>query len=366
MKIYKNFKICFLILTLIISSLYSISIENDHIRLNVGRDDGVFNLGTVDDEPLVDGYPDAFAGNNFKILYDGYIVLTNELGHTETAPLRDTTLMMEEGIITTEWVFDDLIFWQKLRFIEEDSLETFLNVEVFIYNEGADSHTVGMQYFMDLNIGGNDNPVMAVPWETIENETRYEDDDIPGYILAYQDIEHHDSTGLFGMGLLYGSDMIMPDEVLFSNADNLGNISMDHPIASNPIEDSGMLLHWNDVMLHPTGILIIEFNWGLPFSGFSDVDEGFEIVLPQNIAINSYPNPFNSKANITISGKLDGEYADLSLYNIYGRKVETIFAGNSNGRTSFIFEPKGLSSGTYLILLESDKGKTHKKIEYIK
>ncbi len=215
----------FVFLFLITVSVFGISsLENEFIKVNVHRDTGIFNLATADDEPLLDGYPDDFDKAFFIVNYDG-VLLTNFPDEPETAPLLDTTMLWEESYITTEWAYDDLFIWQKLRFLEDDSLRRFLNIELMVYNEG-DSHSVGVQYMMDLMVGDNDNPGLAVPWQQIEDETIFTDP-MPGYFAAYQDIVHHDSTMLFAMGIPFGREHVMPDVLALANSSILDNITFD-------------------------------------------------------------------------------------------------------------------------------------------
>ncbi len=65
-----------------------------------------------------------------------------------------------------------------------------------------------------------------------------------------------------------------------------------------------------------------------------------------------YPNPFNNEAriNFLIQQKMN---VDISIYNILGRKVETLWHGNTEPGQHFLrLDANNLSSGTYFIHLE--------------
>ena len=81
---------------------------------------------------------------------------------------------------------------------------------------------------------------------------------------------------------------------------------------------------------------------------------------------NPYPNPYNPVTNFDIYIKKNS-FVDLSLYNVVGKKIKTIYKGFLfSGKYSYQIEDYNLSSGEYLIRLQSNKRTTTKKISLIK
>lgn len=80
--------------------------------------------------------------------------------------------------------------------------------------------------------------------------------------------------------------------------------------------------------------------------------------------LNVYPNPTAGRVHIDYA-VTSGETIDLSIYNILGQKVFTIFSGQmNNGVQNALFDLKGfgLSRGQYIVKLEHAGGFETKKI----
>ena len=87
--------------------------------------------------------------------------------------------------------------------------------------------------------------------------------------------------------------------------------------------------------------------------------------------IKIFPNPFNSQTNILLSIKKAGK-AEISIYNISGEKVKTLFLGLLN-RNEYNFRWNGtnisnnkISSGVYLCVLKTRNGVSIKKLLFLK
>jgi len=88
--------------------------------------------------------------------------------------------------------------------------------------------------------------------------------------------------------------------------------------------------------------------------------------IPGEFKLNIYPNPFNSVAEISLSIPED-KYISLDLYDILGRKVQTLLSGSKRmGKYEFVFKDQGLSTGVYFCLLKSGNSRIVKKITLLK
>lgn len=80
----------------------------------------------------------------------------------------------------------------------------------------------------------------------------------------------------------------------------------------------------------------------LPSSANDEYNVVQEYYLNQN-----YPNPFNPSTKINFGLKNAGE-VEISLYNVLGSKIATVFSGYKNaGSHSILFNGSNLSSGVY-------------------
>ena len=87
----------------------------------------------------------------------------------------------------------------------------------------------------------------------------------------------------------------------------------------------------------------------------SDLIQDFSI-------LEAYPNPFNPILTIEFS-TLNSEFIEVTIYDIMGHKVETLFSGivESNKLQTLSWDASNYSSGDYLIHLKSsNQFKTHK------
>ena len=81
---------------------------------------------------------------------------------------------------------------------------------------------------------------------------------------------------------------------------------------------------------------------------------------------NPYPNPYNPVTNFDINIE-KYSYIDLSIYNILGERIITLYKGFLNpGKHPFQIKDYNLSSGEYLIRLQTNNHTITKKISLIK
>lgn len=88
---------------------------------------------------------------------------------------------------------------------------------------------------------------------------------------------------------------------------------------------------------------------------------------PNNFELyQNYPNPFNPTTTIQFNLTNAG-FATLSIFNLLGSKIETIFAGNKNsGSHSITYTNKSLASGTYIYELKVNGYALRKKMILLK
>ena len=89
---------------------------------------------------------------------------------------------------------------------------------------------------------------------------------------------------------------------------------------------------------------------------------------PESFEITSvYPNPFNPSVSIHYSlGSL--EYVNISIYDTIGRHMTTVFDGfKENGFHELIWTPEvSVSSGNYIVIIETPNNLLTRKVTYVK
>lgn len=113
---------------------------------------------------------------------------------------------------------------------------------------------------------------------------------------------------------------------------------------------------------------------GLYFSRYRDqtdiVDE--EPIIPQLAFLQAYPNPFNSRVMISLNMVKGGD-ADISIFDVNGRLVKTLFKGGNlqKGTHNFSWDAtdasgKEVSSGSYFAVATTPQGKIIRTLTLIR
>ena len=99
------------------------------------------------------------------------------------------------------------------------------------------------------------------------------------------------------------------------------------------------------------------------------IDEllGINNLIPTEFRLgNAYPNPFNPVTNFLLELP-EGTSVKIYIYDILGRKIDTIFSGYlSRGKYSLQWNASSVSSGIYFINLQSEKNSSTQKITLVK
>ncbi len=188
-------------------------------------------------------------------------------------------------------------------------------------------------------------------------------------MCAYEDIENHDLTKLLGMGVPYGRDMIMPDRIFLGNSSVLGSTTWNFSPSGTPVTDMAMALRWEPVVVHPTSMLVVEFNYGLPYPGFDRIKEQSPEIIPITLEITSSPNPFNGQLSITVNNPFPSEKnSSVFITDIRGKEISSLFSGFLKpGSTRFHWIPdEGTPSGLYLVNVRMNRLTNSDKVLYIR
>ncbi|MDP8228571.1 MAG: T9SS type A sorting domain-containing protein, partial [Candidatus Electryoneaceae bacterium] len=114
---------------------------------------------------------------------------------------------------------------------------------------------------------------------------------------------------------------------------------------------------------------VVTYGSGLTYGtdDFTVLDVSVESAVPGEFYLSSaYPNPFNAITKLTY-GMPEAGYLTVSVYDISGRLVATLFDGAQiAGHHMAIWNGHGMSSGIYLIRMESSSFNSVRKVMLVK
>ena len=100
-----------------------------------------------------------------------------------------------------------------------------------------------------------------------------------------------------------------------------------------------------------------------------NIEEGNKTILPDQVELESYPNPFNPQTQIKFYLPKAGQ-TSLSLFDINGKSIRTLAEGYFvPGTHLFQWYPEQsqhISSGVYLVMLQTENSILSRKILYLK
>jgi hypothetical protein len=169
----------------------------------------------------------------------------------------------------------------------------------------------------------------------------------PEMRLTYDQSSTDSRSWIMGdhVGMLWEKSWMQPDIYYAESSDmgqtwtpeeNLTNSTGASDLEDLIIWDNNLYLFWTDARDDPPWGDDIYFRKASVSTGIDE--HSGAAVLPQEVGISAYPNPFNS--SITISTNQD---APIAIYDITGRRITTLHA--ENGKV--VWDASGYSSGVY-------------------
>lgn len=113
-----------------------------------------------------------------------------------------------------------------------------------------------------------------------------------------------------------------------------------------------------------TGFIVVDDIQAVTLENAVSIDEELDNDLPKELSLEqNYPNPFNPTTNISFNLPAKSDI-QLDVFDMLGRKVETIFTGvKTAGTHQITFDARNLSSGVYIYRLSvNDKILTKKML----
>ena len=120
-----------------------------------------------------------------------------------------------------------------------------------------------------------------------------------------------------------------------------------------------------DLGTYPVQSYVVDFRDKLIPTSIEDA--ATDLLAPGSSQLENYPNPFNSKTNISFSVQTNG-HAVVKVFNLMGKEVATIFDdfAISKEQYSVLFDATSLPGGIYFAQLKCEKQYTTRKMIILK
>ena len=185
------------------------------------------------------------------------------------------------------------------------------------------------------------------------------------------DMYYYEILPLIGNGWTYHWDDVAKCPYLVKS-DGTKIITYDNPLSIQYKCDFAQNRNLGGVMVWALGYDDMESEESLTgaiSTYWLNLDEGDKTILPDQVGLESYPNPFNPQTQIKFY--LPGpRQINLSLFDIKGRSIHSLAEGHFvQGAHSFEWNPaqnQHISSGVYLVMLQTGNSILSKKILYLK
>ena len=201
---------------------------------------------------------------------------------------------------------------------------------------------------------------------------KYNASTINGYFTgSVTDLRYYDIVELINNGWTYHWDDVAKCPYLI-NTDTSQIITYDNPLSIQYKCEFAQTRNLGGVMVWAMGYDDYESAESLTGAiniYWLNLEDGMPTILPDQVELESYPNPFNPQTKIKFYLPKTG-HTNLSLFDINGRSIQTLAEGHFvQGTHSFQWSPaqnQHIASGVYLVMLQTGTSVLSKKILYLK
>ncbi len=280
----------------------AIALSSGYVEVAVAAN-GNFTMGTLlgdpdnsldDNKRILYGHPDPGTGAS-TLRVDNQDYWNFGAGGSQLPlPVSGPTTSGQSNL--TVWQVGDIKFTQHLKLTAGDSgrLDT-LCMEYTAYNQGSQSHEVGIRLFLDTQLGSNDGAPFRVPGAGyVITEQELLGMAVPQSYLSFDRLLH---PSIQTQGTLTGGTSVTPDRVVWGNWTHLNDTPFDCTIDPrlSLLGDSAVALYWNPTPLAAGQTRRVATYYGL---GDIEVNEGALTVGlygPAQLSLENglyAPNPF--------------------------------------------------------------------------
>lgn len=134
--------------------------------------------------------------------------------------------------------------------------------------------------------------------------------------------------------------------------------------------DIRVIFEPEEIQLYSDTLIVALYYGGdlrMPLSGTGYIPSGISKIqlLPGDLELSVFPNPFNDQ--VRISWSLDHKPITLTLFNISGRRVNSqVFPVKLSEQASYVWHPVNLAGGVYIIRLTKQDKVQYEKVVYLK
>ena len=367
------------------SSIFRISLEGNYIFVSGSKDIIICDVSDPYN-PFIKGSLEK-AGIAYDLCVKGDLAYLTSLGESSLPPYN-----IFKGFEIVDVI--DKANPQQISFTDlgEDALGIAVDSGyAFILTKHLDSPQIYSTNIYIYDISNSDNPVELnvknFPFVssriTISNNFAYLSTNNGLKILDISNRIEPVLIGSFGSNLNV-RDIFFKDDTVLLAADYDGLYVVDVTDKTNPAEvlaydtddrAQGVNIQNNNIFVASgvSGIYALKLisvnNGGNGDDGGNGGDDGNNdtLLTPTEFTVlQNFPNPFNSGTKISYYLTEDG-IVEIDLFDILGNKVaELVNSVEPEGWNTIYFNPKGLSSGVFLLRAESTNRVEVKKLLYLK
>ncbi len=354
---------------------YDVEARVDTTRCNWG-------IGKSTGQQLTFEFPDPYplGNSNFVLLIDG-----ESYGPSHIIPMLDHSIypfkpdgypriISATNTIHNKWIITlmdstgEIVVNQYFAPVLLDSLG-MIEIHYVIENDGFIPHTVALEHKYDVSIDGRDDAAFMVSCVPIDTNSVW-----TSAIPAEITMQNLLSPILAGRIIPNAHAATCPD--LFAYGDETLLIpsifDIDTSFAGGSYCLSAALLRWDGDTIPPGDSIDIITYYGLGDTCFTGIAE---TPLPEDFAIEVYPNPFNASVNISVAGTIHELPLLIDVYDINGRMVAKIPATGSESAKPLSMTASGacrwspdksIGSGVYLVKAKIGNASITKRVVYLK
>ncbi|NUO78785.1 gliding motility-associated C-terminal domain-containing protein [candidate division KSB1 bacterium] len=265
---------------------------------------GLFNVGTADDKPLLYDFPNADFRSHVNVWLDGRI-FTNDSSRSRLPlftllrppePLADSTIVCQYG-------FEGLLLEQRLRLEQYSDSTGALFIQYVLTNPTNAPHEMGLLLELDTKVNGNDKTPFLSNFGFRDDEVIFRGGGVPDFLQAFEVLPPE--KGLVAKFTLTGVEGTRPNFIAIGDWVNLSKVAWDYAPSPFKYNDSAVLLRWDPLVIAPGASRTIGTYYGVGEVSSQTDTLTLSVIAPERLSVQGdtlAPNPFSVSVLVTNTG----------------------------------------------------------------
>ncbi len=265
---------------------------------------GLFNVGTADNKPLLYDFPNADFRSHVNVWLDGRI-FTNDSSRSRLPlftllrppePLADSTIVCQYG-------FENMLLEQRLRLEQYSDSTGALFIQYVLTNPTNVPHEMGLLLELDTKVNGNDKTPFLSNFGFRDDEVIFRGGGVPDFLQAFEALPPE--KGLVAKFTLTGVEGTRPDFIAIGDWINLSKVTWDYATSPFKYNDSAVLLRWEPIVIAPGASRTIGTYYGVGEVSSQTDTLTLSVIAPERLSVQGdtlAPNPFSVSVLVTNTG----------------------------------------------------------------